>query len=78
MLPGIPPQVTNRSRRTKIFNWVVPISVGAERAAIHGELVWVPEEDWAPLVLFAGLAALLAIIAVIVVLVRRRGGGEAW
>ncbi|HTU78975.1 MAG TPA: hypothetical protein VMF09_09475 [Solirubrobacteraceae bacterium] len=78
MLPGIPPQVTNRSRRTKIFDWTVPISVGAEPAAIHGELFWVPEEDWAPLALFAGLGGLVAIVAVIVVLVRRRGVSEAW
>ena len=78
MLPGIPPQVTNRSRRTKVFDWTVPISVGTKPAAIQGELVWVPEEDWEPLALLAGVAGLLAIIAVIILLIRRRGGREAW
>ena len=90
MLPGIPPQVKDRSKRTKIFDWTVPISVGSEQAAIDGELVWVPEEDWAPLAEFGGvIAAALAVGAALLLRRRRRGGarpaptgsvgpGDAW
>ena len=72
MLPGIPPQVTNRSKRTKIFDWTVPISVGAHRGAVYGELLWVPEEDWTPLLVFGALVALVIASAVVVLLRRRR------
>lgn len=89
MLPSVPPQVTNRAKRTKVFDWTVPIEVGAQRGTVDGELVWVPEEDWAPLALFAALIA-LALAGVAVALVRRRRtrraaqaaasgpAGEAW
>ncbi len=94
MLPGIPPQVTNRSKRTKIFDWTVPISVGGQRGAVEGELLWVPDEDWTPLVLFGALIAAVIASSAVVLLRRRRnhtqrprpgsgvaadsGGGEAW
>jgi len=77
MLPGIPPQVKNRSKRTKVFDWTVPIRVGAQPAAVHGELVWVPDEDWAPLAAFAGVAALALAIALALLVRRRRAGGAA-
>ncbi len=44
MSPVTPPQVTDKSKRTKIFDWSVPIAVGAQRGAIDGELYWVPEK----------------------------------
>ena len=92
MLPGVPPQVKNRSQRTRIFDWTVPIQVGTQPAAVHGELVWVPDEDWAPLAAFAGVAALALAIALALVVRRRRAAraigvssgatsgepGEAW
>ncbi len=72
MLPGIPPQVTNRSKRTKIFDWTVPISVGTQRGVVYGELLWVPQEDWMPLLVFGALIALVIATAVVVLLRRRR------
>ncbi len=90
MLPGIPPQVKNRSKRTKIFDWTVPIRVGSRPAAINGELVWVPEEDWAPLVVFGAVVVVALAVGAVVLLRRRRAGsgtraptgsigpGEAW
>ena len=72
MLPGIPPQVTNRAKRTKIFDWSVPISVGTERGAVDGELEWVPDEDWTPLVVFGGLIVVVIAGAALVLFRRRR------
>ena len=72
MLQGIPPQVKDRSKRTKVFDWTVPIRVGAQPAAIHGELVWVPEEDWLPLVILAVFAASAVVVALALIIRRRR------
>ena len=48
MSPVTPPQVKDTGKRTKIFNWSVPIRVGDQRGAINGELFWVPESSKAP------------------------------
>jgi hypothetical protein len=73
-----PPQVKDKGKRTKIFNWQVPIKVGATPGTVDGQLFWVPEEGTkTPLgaivalvvVVFAGLAL------VFVVRRRRRAGG---
>jgi len=72
MLQGIPPQVKDRSKRTKVFDWTVPIRVGAQPAAIHGELVWVPEEDWLPLVILGVFAASAVAVAAALIIRRRR------
>jgi hypothetical protein len=37
-----PPQVTDEDKRTKVFDWRVPIEVGARPAAITGTLFWEP------------------------------------
>ncbi len=77
MLPGIPPQVTDRSRRTKIFDWSVPISVGPQRGAVDGELLWVPEEDWTPLVVFVAIVVVVIAGAAVVLVGRRRKRARA-
>jgi hypothetical protein len=47
--PTLPPQVTDRAKRTLVFDWQVPIAVGARRGAIGGQLFWVPNSSSAPL-----------------------------
>ncbi len=81
MSPLPPPQVKHESRRTKIFDWRVPIRVGVKPGAIDGQLFWVPEEGahtplWA-IVAFA--AIVLAGLAIVLRARRRRrrGGGRA-
>lgn len=37
-----PPQVKDEDKRTKVFDWRVPIEVGSERAAVTGTLFWTP------------------------------------
>lgn len=87
MSPTTPPEVKDKSKRTKVFPWTVPLSVGSQRVAVHGELLWVPEEGTK-----TPLAAIIALVAIVIaggalVYVRRRrtgppaaagGAGEAW
>jgi hypothetical protein len=49
MSPFPPASVKNKSTRTLIFNWKVPIEVGNTRGAIDGQLFWTPENSKAPL-----------------------------
>jgi hypothetical protein len=74
MSPETPPQVKDTSKRTKIFDWSVPIKVGSQPGAIRGELFWVPESSSAPTGLIVGsiIVAVLAVAAVVLVRRRRR------
>jgi hypothetical protein len=38
-----PPQVKDEDKRTKVFDWRVPIVVGSRPAALTGTLYWVPQ-----------------------------------
>ena len=40
---GLPPQVKDKSKRTKVFAWQVPVQVGAAKGDIAGTLYWVPK-----------------------------------
>jgi len=74
--PAIPPQVKDKSRRTLIFNWSIPLQVGAARGAIAGRLFWEPESSKAPLAaIILGIAIFLGGL-VLVLVVRRRRTGE--
>jgi len=76
MSPALPPQVKDKGKRTKIFNWQVPIRVGATRGRVDGQLFWVPEEGTK-----TPIAAIVALVVVVlaglafvfVVRKRRRG-----
>lgn len=79
MSPVTPPQVKDKSRRTKIFDWSVPISVGAQRGVVAGQLFWVPDSSKAPLAAVVALVAMVLLAIGFVVWVRRRrasGGGS--
>jgi len=58
MEKGTPPQVTDESKRTKIFDWDVPMTVGGQEVKAVGTLEWVPASSsgTSPLV-FIGIAA---------------------
>jgi hypothetical protein len=84
---GTPPQVTDESVRTKVFDWSVPIEVGTERGAITGTLFWTPLPDGgAPLGAIIAGAAIVIVLCIVVAVVRyrrRSAGGprpeaEAW
>jgi hypothetical protein len=94
MSPATPPEVKDKGKRTKIFDWSVPISVGAQRGVLDGRLLWVPESSKAPIAAIFALIAIVLLALGFVAWVRRRrarlGGsgtsgddpaerpGEAW
>jgi hypothetical protein len=71
MSTSVPPQVTDESAATKIFDYSIPIEVGGERGAIEGTLTWVGSDSGFPAAPFIGLGA-LAIAAGVLIGVRRR------
>jgi hypothetical protein len=84
-----PPQLTDKRRRTHIFDWTIPIAVGRTKGAIAGSLTWVPlERGSLPMGAIWALAAVLVVLALAAAIVRRRraapdAGGpsaapEAW
>lgn len=83
MAKTVPPQVKDRSARTKIFDWKVPVHAGATTGAISGRLFWRGSSGGSPAGAFAALAALVLLGAASVVIVRRRRAAaapaeEAW
>ena len=79
MSRSLPPQVKDKSKRTKVFDYSIPLEVGNKPGAIKGTLVWQPEKSSAPVGMFVGLGvlALLAIATVLIVRRRRAGGAHA-
>jgi hypothetical protein len=72
MSPVTPPQVTDKSKRTKIFDWSVPISVGVQKGVVDGQLFWVPESSKAPTAAIVALIVIVAAAFAFVFFVRRR------
>jgi len=78
MSPALPPQVKNKAKRTKIFNWQVPIQVGAQKATVDGQLFWVPAGiSKAPTGAIVGLVVLAVLGLLLVLFARRRRAGGA-
>jgi hypothetical protein len=88
---GLPPQVKDKSRRTKVFAWQVPMQVGSTKGDIGGTLYWQPKPGGgAPVGAIVALLAIVVLGAGAVLVVRRRraggasaepgaqGGAEAW
>lgn len=75
MSPALPAQVKDESKRTKIFDWQVPIAVGSKPAAVDGQLFWVPEQGTkTPVAAIVALVLIvLAALAFVLVVRRRRG-----
>jgi MYXO-CTERM domain-containing protein len=73
-MSSVPPkQVTDKSKRTKVFDWKVPLQVGGTATAVDGTLFWQPTGGGgAPVGAYAGLAAIALLGLGTVALVRRR------
>jgi hypothetical protein len=78
MSPTPPAWVKRSSKRTLIFDWHVPIAVGAQQGYINGQLFWTPESSKAsPVVIALGVAIALLGVAFVVFVRRRRARAGA-
>jgi hypothetical protein len=76
-----PPNLKDKSVRTKIDDWTVPIQVGGAPGTISGTLTWVPKQsEPLPVGAIFAFAALLivALLGVFVIRRRRQPAAEAW
>jgi hypothetical protein len=73
---AVPPQVSDQSRKTKVFDYEIPLRIDGRKGAIHGTLYWagVPNPSRLPFILI-GLAIVVA-GGVLVLFVRRRKGPD--
>ena len=73
MSRSLPPQVTDEGKKTKIFDYQIPISVNGTKGEIDGTLWWVGAADTSPLpFILAGAAIVLGGGALVLFLRRRR------
>jgi hypothetical protein len=83
MSKGDPEQVKDKSVRTKVFDWKVPVEVDGKSSDIRGTLFWTPTSGTSvPWTLIIGLtvAAIAVLVGVTVLRHRRRPAeaAEAW
>jgi hypothetical protein len=87
MSKSLPNQVTDKGKRTKVFDWKVPLDVGGRRVQIRGDLYWVPSPGGLPRGALLALAAVVIAAISFVEVVRRRrrrregragGASQAW
>ena len=81
----VPPQVKDEDKRTKVFDWRVPVTIGSQRASLAGTLFWQPaESSGVPAGAVIALVALVLATLVLFLLTRRRRArarerpGQAW
>lgn len=73
----VAPQVTDRSKETKVFDWQVPLHVGTQAGTIQGTLFWVGDGSSSggfPVAAAVSLVVLGLLAGGGVALVRRRRG----
>lgn len=75
MSRSLPPQVSDESVRTKVFDYSLPIEIDGEPGSIDGTLFWVgePTPSKLPFILIA--VALVLLVPATIVIRRRRGDG---
>ena len=71
MSPVLPPQVKDKGKRTLIFDWRVPIAVGAQKGSVAGQLFWTPQSSSAPVAAIV-IGAAIVLLGLLLVLVTRR------
>jgi hypothetical protein len=72
MSTATPQQVTDKSKRTKVIDWRVPLQTSGSDGAISGTLFWRGSAGGPPVGAFVGLALIVLLGAGSVVVVRRR------
>ncbi|HEX7279064.1 MAG TPA: hypothetical protein VF255_05490 [Solirubrobacterales bacterium] len=78
MAKGTPPQVTDESTRTKVFDYEIPLRVDGRKGEIEGTLFWVGPSDTSktPFLIAGTAIVLLGGAAVVIARGRRREGDE--
>jgi hypothetical protein len=73
-----PPNLKDKSVKTKIDDWTVPMEVDGQKATIAGTLTWVPTESSSlPIGAIFAFAALVIVLLLVVFFIRRRRGDAA-
>jgi len=74
----VPPQVKDEDKRTKVFDWRVPIRAGSQRAELTGALFWQPATaSGVPTAAIVALVVLVLATFVLFVVTRRRRAAAA-
>ena len=71
MSKALPPQVKDEDKSARIFNWRVPLVVGAQRANVIGTLSWEPEGSGVPAAAFIALGGIAGVSLLLFVVSRR-------
>lgn len=72
MSDGVPPQVSDESAVTKIFDYVIPVTVGGSPVSVAGTLTWVGSDSSVPAAALIALGALLLAAVAGALVVRHR------
>lgn len=73
MAAGTPPQVTDESKRTEVFDYEIPLRIDGEKGAIDGTLYWVgPADTTKTPFLIAGIAIVVLGGGAVLIARRRR------
>ena len=72
-----PPQVKDTSRKTKIFDYTIPMRVGGRAVKLLGTLYWVGSPAGFPTVALIALIVVALAAVVLVIVVRRRRAAAA-
>jgi hypothetical protein len=75
MEKSLPQQVKDRDKKTKIFDWDVPLKVDGRSVNVAGTLLWVPDSSSSGIstaVVVGLVGAALLVLAAVILLLRRR------
>ncbi len=74
---AVPPQVTDQSRRTKVYDYEIPLRIDGRKGAIHGTLYWAGIPSLSKLPFIIGGIAVLVVAGAIALFARRRRDSDA-
>ncbi len=72
---GLPPQIKDESKETKVFDYVVPLEVDGKPVKAMGTLTWVGNDSSVPVIPFV-ILAIVVIAAIAFWAIRRRNGTD--
>jgi hypothetical protein len=76
MAKSTPPRVKDESKRTKVFDYEIPLRIDGRKGAIDGTLFWVGPADTAKTPFLIVGAAIVGLGGAAVLIVRRRRGAQ--